>query len=50
MKFAVDILNRTDEDEAFLLRVLFSYEATLHLPGQVNHHNFRIWAVNSHMS
>jgi hypothetical protein len=41
--FAVHMLNRINEDNAFLQRLLFSDEATFHLSGRVNHHNIRIW-------
>ena len=42
-EFAVNMLQRISEDEAFLLRVCFSDEATFHVSGKLNKHNVRIW-------
>ena len=42
-EFAVNMLQRISEDEAFLMRVCFSDEATLHVSGKLNKHNARIW-------
>jgi hypothetical protein len=42
-KFSNDILNLIDEDNDFLQRVCFSDEATFHVNGTVNRHNFHIW-------
>ena len=42
-EFAVKILQRISEDEAFLKRVCFSDEATFHVSGKLNKHNVRIW-------
>jgi hypothetical protein len=43
VQFAVDILDRIDEDEHFFNNAVFSDEATFHLSGKVNRHNCRIW-------
>ena len=42
-EFAVNMLQRISEDEAFLKRVCFSDEATFHVSGKLNKHNVRIW-------
>ena len=42
-EFAVNMLQRISEDEAFLKRVCFSDEATFHVTGKLNKHNVRIW-------
>ena len=42
-EFAVNMLQRISEDEAFLKRVCFSDEATFHVLGKLNKHNVRIW-------
>ena len=42
-EFAVNMLERTSEDETFLTRVCFSDEATFHVSGKLNTHNVRIW-------
>ena len=42
-EFAVNMLQRISEDEAFLRRVCFSDEATFHVSGKLNKHNVRIW-------
>jgi hypothetical protein len=48
--FAMDILQRVDNDPSFLSRVLFSDEATFHVCGKVNRHNCRIWgSENPHV-
>ena len=41
-EFAVNMLQRISEDEAFLKRVCFSDEATFHVSGKLNKHNVRI--------
>ena len=42
-EFAVNMLQRISEDEAFLKRVRFSNEATFHVSRKLNKHNVRIW-------
>ena len=42
-EFALNMLQRISEDEAFLERVCFSDEATFHVSGKLNKHNVRIW-------
>ena len=42
-EFAVNMLQRISEDEAFLKRVCFSDDATFHVSGKLNKHNVRIW-------
>ena len=42
-EFAMNMLQRIYEDEAFLKRVCFSDEATFHVSGKLNKHNVRIW-------
>ena len=42
-EFAVNMLQRISEDEAFLKQVCFSDEATFHVSGKLNKHNVRIW-------
>ena len=42
-EFAVNMLQRISEDEAFLKRACFSGEATFHVSGKLNKHNVRIW-------
>ena len=37
------MLNKIDDDERFLQRVLFTDEATFHVNGCTNRHNCRIW-------
>ena len=50
-EFAVNILQRISEDEAFLKRVCFSDEATFYVSGKLNKHNVRIWELeNPHAS
>jgi hypothetical protein len=41
--FAIDILERINQNQDFLSRVMFSDEATFHLSGKVNRHSVRIW-------
>ena len=41
-EFAVNMLERISEDEAFLKRNCFSDEATFHVSGKSNKHNVRI--------
>lgn len=43
--FACDMLDRCDQDPAFLSRIMFSDEATFHISGTVNRHNVRIWGM-----
>jgi hypothetical protein len=38
---------QTIEDDKFLLRVIFSDEATFHLSGKVNRHNVGIWGLQN---
>lgn len=48
--FAVEILNKVEEDNDFLRKVIFSDEATFHVNGVVNRHNCRIWgSENPHV-
>ena len=42
-EFAVNMLQRISEDEAFLKQVCFNNEATFHVSGKLNKHNVRIW-------
>ena len=50
-EFAVNMLQRISEDEAFLKLVCFSDEATFHVSGKLNKHNVRIWgSENPHAS
>ena len=50
-EFAVNMLQRISEDEAFLKRVYFSDEATFHVSEKLNKHNVRIWgSENPHAS
>ena len=42
-EFAVNMLQRISEDEAFFKQVSFSDEATFHVSGKLNKHNVRIW-------
>ena len=42
-EFAVNMLQRISEDEAFLKQVCFSDETTFHVSGKLNKHNVRIW-------
>ena len=42
-EFAVNMLQRISEDEAFFKRVCFNDEATFHVSGKLNKHNVRIW-------
>ena len=42
-EFAMNMLQRISEDEAFLKQVCFSDEATFHVSGKLNKHNVRIW-------
>ena len=42
-EFAVNMLHRISEDEAFLKRVCFSDEATFRVSGKLNKHSVRIW-------
>ena len=41
-EFAVNMLERISEDEAFLKRICSSDEATFHVSGKLNKHNVRI--------
>ena len=50
-EFAVNMLQRISEDEAFLKRVCFSNEATFHVSEKLNKHNIRILgSENPHAS
>ena len=42
-EFAVNMLQRISEDEAFFKRVCFSDEATFHVSGKLNKQNIKIW-------
>ena len=44
VEFSNAILNDM-EDDSFLLRLIFSDEATFHTSGKVNRHNVRIWGA-----
>ena len=46
-EFAVNMLQRISEDEAFLKQVCFSDEATFHVSGKLNKHNVRIWGLEN---
>ena len=48
-EFAVNMLQRISEDEAFLKRVCFSDEATFYVSGKLNKHNVRIWGSETPM-
>jgi hypothetical protein len=41
--FCTNMLNRLEEDNLFLDKIVFSDEATFHLSGKVNRHNLIIW-------
>ena len=43
LAFAVDLLDRIEEKNEFLARILFTDDATFHTCGKVNRHNARIW-------
>lgn len=45
LEFAIDFLNRIDDDENFLKNVFFSDEATFHVSGTVNRNNCRVWGA-----
>jgi hypothetical protein len=48
--FAIDMLERIENDQNFLKNVVFSDEATFHISGKVNRHNCRIWgSENPHV-
>jgi hypothetical protein len=42
-EFAVTMLEKLDEDNEFLRKIMFSDEATFHISGEVNKQNVRIW-------
>jgi hypothetical protein len=42
-EYADFMLNQIDDDKTFPRQVCFTDEATLHVNGCVNRHNFRIW-------
>ena len=42
-EFALDILEKIEEDGHFLNRICFSDEATFHVSGKLNKYNARIW-------
>jgi hypothetical protein len=46
-EFAMDMLDRIDNDNGFLDRVIFSDESTFHVCGIINRHNGRIWGSES---
>jgi hypothetical protein len=47
--FSIEMIVAHDDD--FLRRLVFSDEATFHLSGKVNRHNFRVWGMeNPHAS
>ena len=48
-EFAVNMLQRISEDEAFFKRVCFSDEKTSHVSGKLNKHNVRIWGSENPM-
>jgi hypothetical protein len=41
--FCTDMLNRLEENNLFLNKIVFSDEDTFHLSGKVNRHNLIIW-------
>lgn len=45
MEFAMDVLERLDDNPDFLSQVIFSDEATFHTSGKVNRYNCRIWGT-----
>ena len=50
-EFAVNILEKMEEDGHFLNRICFSDEATFHVSGKLNKHNARIWgSENPHIT
>jgi hypothetical protein len=42
-EFAVTLLQKLDEDNEFLRKIMFSDKATFHVSGKVNKQNVRIW-------
>jgi hypothetical protein len=42
-QFAIEMLDRIDQNPNYLSNVMFSDEATFHICGKVNRHNGRIW-------
>ena len=48
-EFAVNMLQRISENEAFFKRVCFSDEKTSHVSGKLNKHNVRIWGSENPM-
>ena len=49
-EFALDILEKIEEDGHFLNRICFSDEATFHVSGKLNKYNARIWvSENPHI-
>jgi transposase len=42
-EFAMTMLDKVDEENDFLTRIMFSDEATFHVSGKVNKQNVRIW-------
>jgi hypothetical protein len=42
-QFAIEMLDRIDQNPNYLSYVMFSDEATFHTCGKVNRHNIRIW-------
>lgn len=45
--FAMEMLQRIDEDDDYLMCVCFSDEATFHTAGKVNRHNVHIWGLEN---
>ncbi|GBM87830.1 hypothetical protein AVEN_38498-1 [Araneus ventricosus] len=41
--FAVEVLDRIENEHDFLNRIIFSDESTFHANNKVNKHNCRIW-------
>ena len=44
----MEMLSRTEDDEDYLKKVMFTDEACFHASGKVNQHNVRIWGSESH--
>jgi hypothetical protein len=43
LAFCEEVLGMMERDENLSKMIIFSDEATFHLPGKVNRHNIRIW-------
>jgi hypothetical protein len=47
-QFAIEMLDRIDQNPNYLSNVMFSDEATFNTCGKVNCHNIRIWDQKTH--